>query len=108
MNKAELKAKEIFDRYVTNEKLNQVNIFHLYDTGNLGLDNDGFHDSRFAKVIGFNTITMEKRDFGDRDGIESYLSNANVELIRIFIDGSFLIKFKFLVNVEVFQCLSIL
>lgn len=108
MNVAELKAKETFDRYTENEKLKEINIFHLYDTGKLGIENNGYYDSRFARVIGFNTITMEKRDFGERDGIQSYLSNANVELIRIFIDGSFLIVFKNLVSVDIFQCLSII
>lgn len=87
------------DNYVENEELNQFYILHLYPK-KLAYPN-GFYDSKWINIVGYNWISkddkitnMEKRDLGSRyDGIK-FTENVKVDIVRIFADGSTLIRFK--------------
>ena len=91
----------IFDSYTDNDKLNKVNIIHIYDTGIKCIDNNtGFHDSRHFRLVGFNTILKYKRDFGEIfDNITSFQDSIRISTIRVYNDGSFIIVFKQLYDI---------
>ena len=73
--------------------LKSFHILHMYPK-EIAYPN-GYYDSRFAEVIGFNCDLMEKRNLGKRDGVDFWMADKNVEImmIRIFADGSTMIKF---------------
>jgi len=99
-------VKEVFDRYSYNAKLEEADIFHLYDTGEeCAKDNSGYKDSRFFELVIFNTITMEKRNCGRHDGITSlsFLNPAKLVMGRVFADGSFLIRLQRPVKIDLLQ-----
>ena len=79
--------------YAINEHLKSFHILHMYPK-EIAYPN-GYYDSRFAEVIGFNCDLMEKRNLGKRDGVDFWMADKNVEImmIRIFADGSTMIKF---------------
>ena len=88
-------VNEVFDLYSEANNLQEADIFHLYDTGEeCILDNSGYHDSRHFNLIAFNTKTMQKRNFGRHDGISSPFNEIPISLVRVYADGSFLIRFK--------------
>lgn len=95
---------EYLSTYKENDKLQEFNILHLYP-GDLAWPN-GYVDSRFFNLIGFNHNTMERRDLGKRDGLR-FAPNVTVMLVRIFADGSTLIRFWKPVWVELFQCANV-
>ncbi len=96
---------EIFGRYKPTKKLKEADIFHLYDTGKNCVDNDsGYHDSRHFNLVAFNTKTLEKCDMGIYDGIQNLSDDKIVDLIRIFSDGSTIVRFR--QPVEVAQCIQ--
>jgi len=95
---------DIFDRYRSSKSLRKADIFHLYDTGERCDENDsGYHDSRHFNLVAFNTRTMEKCDLGKYDGIQNLSEDKVVDLIRIYADGSTIIRFR--TPVEVSQCI---
>ena len=102
-------VEEVFDRYNNNDKLEEADIFHLYDTGDECItDNSGYHDSRHFKLVIFNTKTMEKRTLlGRHDGITSTLNNHSIDKVRIYADGSFFFKLKNVAKLGIFQCIHL-
>lgn len=97
-------VKTVFDRYTENEDLLEADIFHLYDTGKeCFTDNSGYHDSRHFELIAFNTKTMEKRNFGIHDGMSNFSEDLPIQLVRVYADGSFFIKFSRLTRIYSFQ-----
>ena len=74
--------------YTIDETLKTFHIFHLYPQG-LAYP-DGYYDSRFFELWGYNESTMEKRKIGICDGFNMEKS-ANISLVRIFADGSTMI-----------------
>lgn len=96
-------VKEVFDRYTENEKLIEADIFHLYDIGKECFkDNSGFDDSRHFELVVFNTKTMEKKNYGWHDGIRNF-SKVPAIMFRVYADGSFFIRFKRPVLLNLFQ-----
>jgi hypothetical protein len=91
---------EVNTRYTENDKIQEFHILHLYPK-ELAYPN-GFYDSQFFNLVGFNTETMERRDLGQHDGIR-YDLGVRPQLTRIFADGSTLLKFYSPVGVESFQ-----
>lgn len=88
-------CEALFNRYTKVPELKEVDILHLYDTGEgCYKDNSGYHDSRHFNLVGFNTETMERADFGRHDGIAPLIADAEVTIrsIRVFADGSFLVQ----------------
>lgn len=101
-------VNEVFDRYQHNEDLKEADIFHLYDTGeNCFENNSGYHDSRHFNLIAFNTKTMEKVDLGRHDGIENLNENLSINIVRVYVDGSFFIRLNRLAKISNFQCVTL-
>lgn len=101
---SDFNVNNVFDRYKENPNLEEADIFHLYDTGKeCKIDNSGYHDSRHFHLIAFNTITMEKRDLGIHDGLES-LDLISVRKVRVYADGSFFISLIRPAILDIFQC----
>jgi hypothetical protein len=96
-------AINVFSLYVENDDLALFNIVHLYKT-EIAYPN-GYYDSMFFDLVLFNTRTMEKRTLKSRDGIT--LKNVASHEVRIFADGSTMIKFHELVGIRVFQHVTI-
>ena len=78
-------------KYNKNKELEVFDILHMYSK-RLGYPN-GYSDSRFFKLVGYNSISMEYRNLGRHDGL-SFKDICEVDIVRIFADGSTLIRFK--------------
>ena len=82
----------VFDAYMPNEKLERFDIFHLYP-GKLAYPT-GYTDSRFFELVGYNTSKMESRKLGRHDSLRFEEEAFKPHFLRIFADGSTLIKFR--------------
>jgi len=97
--------QEVFNRYIETKTLVKANMFHLYDTGKeCIIDRGGYYDSRHFRLVAYNIITMQKRDFGIHDGLsfdEASLAKRNIQLsiVRVFADGSFFLQFNKLLQI---------
>ena len=79
--------------YKLNTELSEYNIFHLYPKG-LAYP-DGYYDSRFFNLVGYNSETMEYREIRIADELDFInCNNKDISMMRIFADGSTLIKFN--------------
>ena len=92
--------------YTPNNDLDTFHIFHMYDTGEYGCENEGYVDSKFFHLYGYNTDTMESKYIGRHDGLR-IISGTKVDIVRIFADGSTLIRMKEECVVSSFQEVSI-
>jgi hypothetical protein len=88
------------DNYKINPELKSANLFHLYNKGNAFPD--GYYDSNFFDLYCYNTLTKEKRIIEDRDGI-SINDGVQIDMIRIFIDGSYFFRLKTVESIDIFQ-----
>ena len=87
----EVKEKiAIINEYEVSETLNKFNILHLYP-GELCYP-DGFYDSRFFELIGFNTQLMKKRNLGNRYDAIDFWDGIIISKSQVYADGAFLIK----------------
>ena len=85
--------------YKEDDTLDTFNVFHLYPR-EVAYPN-GFYDSRFFELIGFNFDLAKKKNLGVHDGMDIIPVNSpQVSMIRIFADGSTLIRFNELVKVD--------
>ena len=89
---------KILDTYKENNTMNKFNLFHLYPK-ELAFPN-GYYDSRFFELVGFNTTTMEKRNLGRHDGMNFSFGECVVDTAQVYADGAFLIKLKHLVKTD--------
>lgn len=106
--KQKFDTKQLFDLYEAVENLKNADIFHLYDTKEECFkDNSGYHDSRHFILWAFNTSTRKKCNLGKHDGIENFSEENIINKIRVFADGSFMIRFENPVNIENQQCISL-
>jgi hypothetical protein len=87
-------------RYTQNDELSSFNILHLYPE-DLAYPN-GFYDSRWFRLVGFNTELNQRRELGAHDGVR-FMEGVRVEIARVFADGSTLIRFASPVRVEGYQ-----
>lgn len=78
-------------KYTINDMLEEFQIIHMYPEKDPAFP-EGFTDSKFFQLWGFNLKTMEKRDLGRKDGI--FTKDATIEGIGIFADGSTFMKFQ--------------
>ena len=98
----------VLDEYEEVDNLTSINLIHMYPLG-LAYP-DGYWDSQFFKVIAFsyeNPIQKQKCDLGRHDGLK-FEDGVEVDIARIFADGSTLLRFKHPVTIEggyCFQCL---
>lgn len=98
------KQISILDKYTINPNLLVGNIFHIYPK-DIAFP-DGFHDSRFFDLWLFNSETMEKRLIENRDGI-TYDSGVQIYMTRVYIDGSFFIRFMDMIELDIYQCIQV-
>jgi len=82
----------IENSYAETKGLTEFNIMHLYPEETLAFP-EGYEDSRFFRLIIFNSTTKRKRDLGRHDSVD-FFGDYPVYRIRIFCDGSTIIKFK--------------
>lgn len=84
---------DVLKKYNLNENLTTYDIFHLYPK-ELAYPN-GYYDSRFFELFGYNTKTMEYRKIRVADELDFYsCKDKDISMMRIFADGSTLIKFN--------------
>ena len=84
---------DFLSEYNVNEYLDSFHIIHLYPM-EIAYPN-GYYDSRFFEVVGYNTSTMERKDIGKTDGIRfEGTQTICPDMVRIFADGSTLIRFS--------------
>jgi hypothetical protein len=100
---------DVLDTYSIDETLKSFHILHMYP-GKLAYPN-GYYDSRFFTLWGFNLDYKKKRNLGTHDSIELWESEtknqAKVSLIRIFADGSTIVRFVAPVSLELGQAVSV-
>ena len=101
---------DILNIYLEDQSLELFHIIHMYP-GKLAYPT-GYVDSRYFTLWGFNTDKMLKKNLGIHDGLD--LNNIlnphlspKVNIIRIFADGSTLIKFLTPVKVSTTQCADV-
>lgn len=102
---------DVLKEYIEEETLNVFDIIHLYPSGELCYPN-GYYDSQWFELIGYNTETMEFSNLGKhKDGLNfNMLATYGIPIIQrisIYLDGSTLIKFKTPIRISNFQAPSI-
>lgn len=91
--------------YKLNNSLSEFNILHLYPRS-LAYP-DGYWDSKFFDLVGYNYEIMEFRNIAERrDGLD-FSNDVIISLIRIFADGSTLIRFKRKVKLNIYQSVEV-
>ena len=84
---------DFLSSYKENDELIEFDIFHLYPK-ELAFPY-GFNDSKFFELVGFNTEKHQKKWIGKKDGVDFYsCNNIDIDFLRIFADGSTLVRFK--------------
>lgn len=95
------------DKYTLNEDLQSFNLLHIYPTKKQAFPN-GYYDSMFFDLHLFNTSLKEKTVIKNRDGLDFFdCFNNDMDMVRVFVDGSFLMRFKTMKHFEKYQCVSI-
>lgn len=80
------------EAYTDNPDLKSFHILHMYPERKMAYP-DGYYDSRFFELIGFNTDTMERRSLGRHDSLDNrFEMEFKVTMIRVFVDGSTMVK----------------
>lgn len=74
------------DKYEVNNSLQEFDVLHMYP-GELAYPG-GYHDARWFKLWGFNTMTMEKKDLGRHDGMIALNYAVPIQASGIYADGS--------------------
>jgi len=87
----------VLNTYTENKDLKEFDCVHMYPE-ELAFPN-GYYDSRFFKLIGFNFDTHEKKDLGKHDGIDNFSKGMIIRNLRIFADGSTFVRFAYKVKV---------
>jgi hypothetical protein len=85
---------DVLKKYTENENLEAFQIFHLYP-GKTAYPN-GHHDSRWFELIGYNYKIKEFKKLGKHDGL-TFLCQPDI--VRIFADGSTIIRFAIAVKI---------
>jgi hypothetical protein len=79
-------------REIDSPIFNKFDILHMYPQG-LAYP-DGFHDSRFFELWAFSTRDMVKFKSKRPHDELRFTGHADMDIIRIFADGSTFIRFK--------------
>lgn len=82
---------DILDEYEINDNLKEFDIFHMYPR-EIAYP-EGYYDSRFFDLIGYNTETMQKCSLGKHDSMV-FGGNTKIRSVKIFMDGSTMIRMK--------------
>lgn len=95
--------------YKVNEKLDTCNLVHMYDSGEFGAlpngDSQGFVDSKLFDVWCYD---FDKKEKCKREGKDMLWLQGKipVDQIRIFADGSTLVRFKYKIKIGWEQALN--
>lgn len=92
------------EEYKEDDGLQSCHIVHMYPRG-LAYPN-GYYDSQLFDLIAYNTRNMTKRNLGKHDGL-AIGEGIEVDIIRIFADGSTMIRFYHDVEFDLFQAVYI-
>lgn len=92
------------EEYKEDDSLQSCHIVHMYPRG-LAYP-DGYYDSQFFELIAYNTQNMTKGNLGKHDELVIN-DGVVVDMIRIFADGSTMIRFRHSVNFDLFQSVHI-
>ena len=76
---------DILNAYTTDETLMEFHILHMYP-GELCYPN-GYYDSRFFELVGYNTDEMTVRELGEHDAIRFH-QPGELTASHVFADGS--------------------
>lgn len=87
---------DVLATYKEVDNLETFDIFHLYPE-ELCFPN-GYYDSRWFKLVGYNTDLMQKQNLDRHDTI-NIDEGAEVKMCRIFADGSTLIRFRYPIEI---------
>ena len=82
---------DVLSDYKENNQLEQFDILHLYPK-EIAYPN-GYYDSRFFELVGFNTVNLEKRNLGRHDKVD-FDGGCNVRMASVFADGAYLLRFN--------------
>jgi hypothetical protein len=82
---------DVLAKYADAPSLSSFDILHLYPK-EIAAPN-GYFDSRFFELVGFNIVTMQKRSLGRHDSVD-FDGDVGLQMVRIFADGSTLVKFR--------------
>ena len=88
---------DYLSRYTEVENMEKCDILHLYNTKKYWADNDWFYDAMMFDLWAYNTKTKQKIYLWEKDEIMPY--DCGIQMIRIFVDGSTLVRFKELVKI---------
>jgi len=88
-------TEETFSQYTEVNESIDADIIHVYPTEEFGKDdNRGYHDSKFFTIYYFNTVN-KKKFFSCKYYDElMFGENSHLMMTRVFVDGSFLMRFK--------------
>lgn len=87
---------KVLETYKIVNKLEECDILHLYNTWDYWMFSDWFIDSMMFDLWAFNTKTDERTYLGIKDEI---CPMDSIRMIRVFADGSTLIRFNKLVTI---------
>lgn len=90
--------------YEVNDDLIECNIVHMYPSG-LAYP-DGYVDSRFFELRMYNSENMQMRVYAPCDSLD-IADGVGVKMIRIFADGSTVVRFSSTVIVNVDQTVTV-
>jgi len=95
---------DFLNTYTNNPKLQSFDAVHMYPNG-LAYP-DGYFDSMWFNLVGYNFTTKEKRTIEYRDGLHMN-DYVEVDIVRIYADGSTFIRFKNKVSFGIYQCVEV-
>ena len=90
--------------YKENDKLELFDLVHMYPD-EIAYPN-GYYDSRFFVLWGYNEKTHERRNLGTHDGIR--FVGVAIDIARIFADGSTLLRFQHFVKADLYACVELM
>ena len=102
--KAVLAQIDRLAQYEVNDNLDRCNIVHLYPSG-LAYP-DGYVDSRFFELRMYNSENMQMRVYAPCDSLD-FAEGVGVDMIRVFADGSTVVRFSSTVIVNVDQTVTV-
>jgi hypothetical protein len=88
---------DLLDKYEFDDDISTFHSIHLYKK-ELAYP-DGFYDSYFFEVIGYNETVGKRKNLGKHDGI-ALTESAHVDNILLYADDSVYIGFRELVFVS--------
>jgi hypothetical protein len=90
--------------YEEDDNIKDFHILHMYPK-ELAYPN-GYYDSRFFELVGYNDNLKKFKKLGNHDGL-TFDKGVVLDIARIFADGSTLLRFKKNVGVRLYGAAEI-